>query len=86
MAAVVLAPLAIIFAVWGAYGIVNLNITDTTYAAKGDGIQVTSDEARQVWSQQQAQWAQRLGQQEFPQPLVKRFRTSRWSSSCEPSS
>ena len=58
---VVLGLLAIIFAAWGAYGIVNLSVGGATYAAKAGGAEISVEEARTAWLRAQSQWQQRLG-------------------------
>ena len=58
---VVLGALAIIFAAWGAYGIVNLSFGGASYAAKADGQEVSIQDARNAWQRQQGEWQQRFG-------------------------
>jgi peptidyl-prolyl cis-trans isomerase D len=58
---VVLGALAVIFAAWGAYGVVNLSFGGATYAAKADGDEISIQDARNAWQRQQAQWQQRFG-------------------------
>ena len=58
---VVLGALALVFAAWGAYGMVNLNAGVTTYAAEADGQKVSVESARNAWLQEQSQYQQRLG-------------------------
>jgi peptidyl-prolyl cis-trans isomerase D len=58
---VVLGALAVIFAAWGAYGIVNLSFGAPDYAAKAGGEEISVQEAREAWQRQQSQWQQRLG-------------------------
>lgn len=58
---VVLGALALVFAAWGAYGLVNLNAGATTYAAEADGQKVSVESARNAWLQEQSQYQQRLG-------------------------
>jgi peptidyl-prolyl cis-trans isomerase D len=58
---VVLGALAIIFAAWGAYGIVNLSFGGATYAAKANGQEISVQDARNIWQRQQSQWQQRFG-------------------------
>jgi peptidyl-prolyl cis-trans isomerase D len=61
--------LSIIFAAWGAYGIVNLNFGVTSYAAEANGTKISLEDARNAWLRQQSQWQQRLGGAELPAPL-----------------
>jgi peptidyl-prolyl cis-trans isomerase D len=68
---IVLGTLALIFAAWGAYGIVNFNAGGSTYAAEADGQKVSIESARNAWLNQQTQYQQRLGG-EIP-PAEKAF-------------
>lgn len=58
---VVLGALAVIFAAWGAYGIVNLSFGGAGYAAKAGGQEISIEEARNLWQREQTQWQQRFG-------------------------
>ncbi|MBV8804630.1 MAG: peptidyl-prolyl cis-trans isomerase, partial [Sinobacteraceae bacterium] len=59
---ILLGSLALIFAAWGAYGIVNLNVGGgSTYAAEADGQKVSIESARSAWLNQQQQYEQRQG-------------------------
>jgi peptidyl-prolyl cis-trans isomerase D len=68
LAYVVLGALALVFAAWGAYGIVDLQIGAGNYAAKVEGEKVSVEEVREAWQQQQAQWESRIGG-DLPAPL-----------------
>lgn len=57
----ILGALALVFAAWGAYGIVNLNFSTSSYAAKADGQTISLDQARNAWLQQQSQLQQEYG-------------------------
>ncbi len=58
----ILIPLALVFAVWGAAGIVNLDFfTGASWAAKVDGTEVPADRVSDAWREQQSQWQQRFG-------------------------
>jgi peptidyl-prolyl cis-trans isomerase D len=57
----ILGVLALVFAAWGAYGIVNLNFSTSSYAAKADGQTISLDQARNAWLQEQAQLQQQYG-------------------------
>ena len=62
LAGLILGAIILVFAAWGAYGIVDLNFAGTgNYAAEVDGEQISLDDARKAWSQQQAQFAQQFG-------------------------
>ncbi|HLY52237.1 MAG TPA: peptidylprolyl isomerase [Steroidobacteraceae bacterium] len=73
LAYIVLGPLVLIFAAWGAYGIVNLNVQASNYAAEADGTKIGLEQARNVWLRQQSQWQQRLGGGELPAELRARL-------------
>ncbi len=58
----ILAPLALIFAFWGATGMVSMDFLGAqTWAAKVNGKQVPLQEANDVWRNQQSQWQQQFG-------------------------
>jgi peptidyl-prolyl cis-trans isomerase D len=61
LAYVILGALALVFAAWGAYGIVDLGFGPGNHAAKVNGDSVSLEEVREAWMQQQAQWQQRFG-------------------------
>ena len=61
--------LSVVFAAWGAYGIVNLSFGGSNYAAEAAGSKITLEEARNAWLREQAQWQQRLGGAEIPAEL-----------------
>ncbi|HET7756463.1 MAG TPA: peptidyl-prolyl cis-trans isomerase [Steroidobacteraceae bacterium] len=73
LAYVVLGPLALIFAAWGAYGIVNLNVGGANYAAEADGSKISLEEARNLWLRRQAEWQQRLGGTDIPAEIRARL-------------
>jgi peptidyl-prolyl cis-trans isomerase D len=58
---IVLGLLALIFAAWGAYGLVNFNAGGSTFAAEAGGQKVSIESARNAWLNQQQQYQQRLG-------------------------
>jgi peptidyl-prolyl cis-trans isomerase D len=64
---IVLGALALIFAAWGAYGIVSFNTGGSSYAAEAGGEKVSIESARTAWLNQQTQYQQRLGR-EIPAP------------------
>src|ERR1700752_3193060 len=53
--------LSIVFAAWGAYGIVNLSFGGSNYAAEAGGSKITLEQARNEWLREQGQWHQRVG-------------------------
>jgi peptidyl-prolyl cis-trans isomerase D len=57
----ILGALALVFAAWGAYGIVNLNFSTSSYAAKADGQTISLDAARNAWLRAQGQLQQQYG-------------------------
>lgn len=62
IAYLLLIPLALVFAIWGATGIVDMNVAGTNaYAAKVNGNEVSADAVREAWSDQQARWQQQFG-------------------------
>jgi len=73
LAYLLLGALALVFAAWGAYGIVNLNFGGANYAAEANGSKISLEDARNVWLRQQSMWQQRLGGAELPQPLRTRL-------------
>ena len=56
-----LGALALVFAAWGAYGIVNLNFSTSSYAAEAGGQTVSLDQAHDAWLREQAQLQQQYG-------------------------
>ncbi len=73
LAYLVLGALAVVFAAWGAYGIVNLNFGGSNFAAEANGHKISLEEARNVWLRQQSMWQQRLGGGELPAPMRARL-------------
>jgi peptidyl-prolyl cis-trans isomerase D len=69
LAYLVLGALALVFAAWGAYGVVNLSFGGSNYAAEADGSKISLEEARNAWLRQQTQWQQRLGGADIPLEL-----------------
>jgi hypothetical protein len=61
LAIVVLGALALVFAAWGAYGIVNINLGGGDYAAKVGSEKLSIAEAREDWMRQQSRWQQQFG-------------------------
>ncbi|HVS78408.1 MAG TPA: SurA N-terminal domain-containing protein, partial [Steroidobacteraceae bacterium] len=57
----ILGALALVFAAWGAYGIVNLNFSTSSYAAKAGGQTISLEAARNAWMRQQGQLQQQYG-------------------------
>lgn len=70
---VVLGALALVFAAWGAYGIVNLNFDNASYAADADGQKISIQQARNAWSHQEARLQQSFGNQDIPAAFRERF-------------
>lgn len=56
-----LGALALVFAAWGAYGIVNLNFGTSTYAAEVNGQTISLQQARNAWLRAQTQMQQQYG-------------------------
>ncbi|MEZ5458667.1 MAG: peptidyl-prolyl cis-trans isomerase [Steroidobacteraceae bacterium] len=62
VAYLLLIPLALVFAIWGATGIVDMNIAGSAAsAAKVNGTEVSTDAVREAWSEQQSRWQQQFG-------------------------
>jgi peptidyl-prolyl cis-trans isomerase D len=64
-----LGALALVFAAWGAYGIVNLNVDSASYAAEAGGQKISMQEARDAWLRQ----TERFGGMELPDALRTHF-------------
>ena len=61
LAYVVLGALALVFAAWGAYGIVDISFGPGSHAAKVNGRSIASEDVREAWMQQQPRWQQQYG-------------------------
>ena len=70
---VVLGALALVFAAWGAYGIVNLNIDNANYAAEVGGQKISIQQARNAWIRQESRLQQSFGGADIPAVLRDRF-------------
>ena len=70
---VLVGALSIVFAAWGAYGIVNLSFGGSNYAAEAGGAKITLEQARSAWLRQQAQWQQRFGGTDIPVAIRTRL-------------
>ena len=57
----ILGALALVFAAWGAYGIVNLNFSTSSYAAEAGGQTISLDQAHNAWVRAQGQLQQQYG-------------------------
>ena len=75
LAIVVLGALALVFAAWGAYGIVNVNVGVGDYAAKVGSEKLSLQEVREDWMRQQSQWQQRYGA-EIPPDIKSKVQDS----------
>jgi peptidyl-prolyl cis-trans isomerase D len=73
LAYAVIVPLSLVFVAWGAYGIVNLSVGGSNYAAEANGTKIPLEEARNAWLRQQSLWQQRLGGAEIPPELRTRL-------------
>src|SRR5581483_1649377 len=69
---VIFGTLAVIFAAWGAYGIVNLSVSGASYAAEAGGQKIPVEEARKAWTRQQSQFQQQYGT-EIPAALKEQM-------------
>lgn len=71
LAYIILVPLALVFAIWGATGIVNMDFTGATgWAAKVDGTAIPLERVNDAWRDRQAEWQQRFGT-EIPEETRK---------------
>lgn len=57
---IILGPLALIFAVWGVYGITNLDVVSTDYALKVNGTKISKSAVTNTWQNRQQQYQQAL--------------------------
>jgi peptidyl-prolyl cis-trans isomerase D len=58
--------LALIFAAWGAYGIVNVSFSPQDYGLKVNGERVSTETLTRAWQERQAQYAQALNGAALP--------------------
>lgn len=61
LAYTMLGALALVFAAWGAYGIVDISFGPGAHAVKVNGTTISTEEVRDAWMQQQPQWQQQFG-------------------------
>jgi peptidyl-prolyl cis-trans isomerase D len=71
LATIVLVPLALIFAIWGAYGVVNMSFGAPDYALKVNGERVSSQTINRAWQERQAQYQQMLNGSEMSDEMKK---------------
>lgn len=72
LALLILGPLALIFAVWGAYGIANLDFVGRDFGLKINGETIPVATLQQAWQQRQSDYAQQL-RSEIPEAQKKRL-------------
>lgn len=70
---VVIGALILVFAVWGAYGIVDLSLGPPNYAAKANGEKISLKEAQDAWQRQQIQLSRQFGGTDIPAELKTRM-------------
>jgi peptidyl-prolyl cis-trans isomerase D len=70
---VVIGALILVFAAWGAYGIVDLSLGPANYAAKANGEKITVKEAQDAWQRQQVALARQFAGTEIPAELKTRM-------------
>jgi len=70
---VVIGALILVFAAWGAYGIVDLSLGPANYAAKANGEKIGVKEAQDAWQRQQVALARQFGGTEIPAELKTRM-------------
>lgn len=69
LATLVLGCLALVFAVWGAYGIVNISFGAPDYALKVNGERISNDTLNRAWQERQAQYQRMLNGSEMPDEM-----------------
>jgi peptidyl-prolyl cis-trans isomerase D len=69
LATIVLGALALIFAIWGAYGIVNVSFGAPDYALKVNGERISNETLNRAWQEQQAHYQQMLNGSEMPDAM-----------------
>jgi peptidyl-prolyl cis-trans isomerase D len=67
LATIILGLLALVFAIWGAYGIVNISFGTPDYGLKVNGESIPADTINRVWQERQAQYQQNLNGAEMPE-------------------
>lgn len=72
LALLIVGVLGLVFAAWGAYGIVDIGVGSGDYAAKVEGQKISASDARDAWIQQQAQLQERFGG-EMPREITARL-------------
>ncbi|HEX4375537.1 MAG TPA: peptidyl-prolyl cis-trans isomerase [Steroidobacteraceae bacterium] len=65
LATLVLGLLALLFAIWGAYGVVNLSFGQPDYGLKIDGERISTETLNRAWQERQAQYARMLNGSEM---------------------
>jgi peptidyl-prolyl cis-trans isomerase D len=65
LATLVLVPLALIFAIWGAYGVVNMSFGAPDYALRVNGERISNQTINRAWQERQAQYQQMLNGSEM---------------------
>jgi peptidyl-prolyl cis-trans isomerase D len=72
LAGLVLGLLALLFAIWGAYGVVNLSFGQADYGLKVNGERISTETLNRAWQERQAQYARMLngGEMTDAQKLV----------------
>jgi peptidyl-prolyl cis-trans isomerase D len=66
LATLLLGLLALIFAAWGAYGIVNVSFSPQDYGLKVNGERISTETLSRAWQERQAQYAQALNGAALP--------------------
>src|ERR1700741_1183917 len=66
--------LSLVFVAWGAYGIVNLSVGASSYAAEANGSKIPIEEARNAWLRQQTQLQIQLRGAEIQAPMRAQFK------------
>jgi peptidyl-prolyl cis-trans isomerase D len=71
LAGLLLGLLALIFAAWGAYGVVNISFAPQDYGLKVNGERVSTETLNRAWQEHQAQYAQALNGASLPPAQTK---------------
>jgi peptidyl-prolyl cis-trans isomerase D len=57
----VIGALILVFAAWGAYGIVDMSLGPPNYAAKANGEKIALKDVQEAWQRQQIMWQRQFG-------------------------
>src|SRR5712671_3291288 len=77
LAFLLLGLLILVFALWGAYGIVDLSFGTPSYALKVNGEEVPANQVQNAWQEQQSKYQEQLLDQYVRETLVRQRATER---------